>query len=422
MLLDLTPLRVSRDYRLLFFGQLVSFFGSMMSFVVVPIQMFQLTQSNLYVGLIGVAEFVPMFVLAFIGGTLADSVDRRRMLRYTEVGQTITTGILLANAFLPQPRVWILFVAVAFHAGLAGLQRPSFEALIPRILPPDLMPAVSALNSIRYNFGAIISPILGGLLAAQYGAKIAYSIDLITFAASLIAVWLIRAVPPPENADQPSFKAIKKGLQYALSRKELLGTYLIDINAMLFGMPLALFPAMAMSYGANAVGFFYAAIAVGALIATLTSGWTNKIHRHGLFITIAAGLWGVAIIFFGLADNLYAGLFFLAIAGFFDMISGVFRMTIWNQTIPDHFRGRLAGIEMISYLTGPMLGNAEAGIVAHYFSVKTSIVSGGVLTVIGTVILALLLPRFISYNKTEGIKRKQEEEKIRLKEASGSGN
>jgi MFS family permease len=413
MLLDLTPLRISRDYRLLFFGQLISFFGTMMTFVVVPVQMFQLTRSNLYVGLLGVAEFVPMFVLAFIGGALADAVDRRKMLRLTEVGQTVTIVILLANSLLPNPQIWVLFVVVALQAGLAGLQRPSFEALIPRIVPLEYMPAVSALNSVRFNVGAIISPVLGGLIAAQFSASWAYAIDLVTFIASLMAVWLIQSVPPPEQADQPNLESIKKGFRYAMSRQELLGTYLIDINAMLFGMPKALFPALALSFGANSVGFFYSAIAIGALVATLTSGWANWVHRHGLFITLAAACWGVAIIFFGLANNLYTALFFLGIAGFFDMISGIFRGTVWNQTIPDYLRGRLAGIEMISFLTGPMLGDAEAGIVAHFFSLKASIVSGGILTIAGTVLLALLLPKFITYDGREGLRRKEQEEELR---------
>ncbi len=413
MLLDITPLKISRDFRLLFFGQLISFFGTMMTFVVVPVQMYQLTQSNLYVGLLGVAEFVPMFGLAFLGGALADAIDRRKMLRVTEIGQTITTAILLGNALLPNPQIWILFVAVGLHAGLAGLQRPSFEALIPRILPAEYMTAAAALNSIRYNFGAIISPILGGLIAAQFGAKLAFAIDFVTFAASLAAVWLIQAVPPPENADAVSFASIKKGFRYAMSRQELLGTYLIDINAMLFGMPKALFPALAISFGASSVGFFYSAIAVGSLIATFTSGWAQWVHRHGLAITLAAGMWGVAIIFFGFSNNLYLALFFLAMAGFFDMISGIFRMTVWNQTIPDHLRGRLAGIEMISFLTGPMLGDAEAGIVAHFSSVKTSIIAGGVLTVVGTIALAIFLPKFITYDGREGIKRKKEAEELR---------
>ncbi len=411
MFLDLTPLRISRDYRLLFFGQLVSFFGSMMSFVVVPLQMYQLTESNLMVGLIGLAEFVPMFTLAFVGGALADAVDRRRMLRLTEIGQTIVTAILLGNSLMPRPQIWVLFVCVGLHAGLAGLQRPSFEALIPKIVPPEHMSAVAALNSIRFNFGLILSPILAGFIAGTLGVKVAYAIDLVTFAASLAAVWLISAVPPAPDAEPPNLESIKRGFRYAVSRQELLGTYLVDINAMLFGMPKALFPALAAAFGiASSVGFFYSAIAVGALAASLTSGWTARIHRHGLAIIFAAGLWGVAIIFFGLSDNLWLALFFLGAAGFFDMISGIFRMTVWNQTIPNHLRGRLAGIEMISFLTGPMLGDAESGIVAHFFNVRSSIIIGGVLTVLGTIILALLLPKFVVYDGREGIKRKELEE------------
>jgi MFS family permease len=415
MLVDITPLKISRDYRYLFFGQLISFFGTMMTFIVVPVQMYQLTGSSLYVGLLGVAEFVPMFFLAFVGGALADSVDRRRMLRWTEIGQTVTVAILLANAMLPAPRVWVLFVAVGLHAGLAGLQRPSFEALIPRIVPAEYMSAVAALNSLRFEVGFILAPIFGGFIIARYGASTAYLIDLLTFGASLIAVWLIRAVPPPPGADRPSFEAIKKGFRYAVSRQELLGTYLVDINAMFFGMPKALFPALAVAFGAGAsVGFFYSAIAVGALVATLTSRWAQWVHRHGLMVTLAAGGWGVAITLFGFSNSLYLALFFLAVAGYFDMISGIFRQTIWNQTIPDHLRGRLAGIEMISFLTGPMLGDAESGVVAYFFDVKTSIISGGILTVIGTIVLAILLPKFITYDGREGRKRKEAEEVERL--------
>lgn len=411
MLLDITPLKVSRDYRLLFFGQLISFFGSMMTFIVVPVQMYQLTESSLYVGLLGVAEFVPMFFLAFIGGALADSIDRRKMLRLTEVGQMLTVAILLGNSLLAQPQVWVLFLAVGLHAGLVGLQRPSFEALIPKIVPLEYMPAVASLNALRFEVGFIVSPIIGGFIIARYGASAAYLIDLITFFASLAAVWLIRAVPPPAGADRPSFDSVKKGFRYALSRQELLGTYLVDINAMFFGMPKALFPALAVAFGAGAsVGFFYSALAVGALVATLTSRWAQWVHRHGLAVTLAAGGWGVAITLFGFTNSLYPALFFLALAGYFDMISGIFRQTIWNQTIPDHLRGRLAGIEMISFLTGPMLGDAESGVVAYFFDVKTSIISGGVLTVVGTIVLAFLLPKFIAYDGREGIKQKEREE------------
>lgn len=410
MLLDLSPLKVSRDYRLLFFGQLVSFFGSMMTFIVVPWQMYQLTKSSAMVGYIYLAEFVPMVCLAFVGGALADYLDKRKMLRLTEIGQTSVTALLLVNSMLPQPHVWLLFLAVALHAGFAALQRPAFESFIQKVIPGDLMSAVMALNSIRYSVGAIISPAVAGIIATQLSASVAYTIDLATFAASLIAVFLLKAVAPPENAEKPSWQGIKKAWRYAFGRQELLGTYFIDIAAMFFAMPQALYPALAVIYGEGYVGFFPAAIAAGALVASITSGWTKNIHRHGLMVTIAAVLWGLAITFFGMADSIVPALLFLGAAGFFDMISGIFRGSIWNQTIPNYLRGRLASIEMISYLTGPMLGSAKMGIVAEKFGVKTALISGGLLCVASVLGAAFFLPKFAIYDGREGVKQKEREE------------
>ena len=417
MLIDISPLRISRDYRLLFLGQLVSAFGTAMTFVVVPVQVYQLTGSTLLVGLLSASEFVLILLMALVGGAYADFIDKRRMLRLTEVGQTLVTAMLVFNARMPRPHVWLLFVCAALHAGLAALQRPSFEAMMQKIIPPDLMSSVGALNSLRWNVTTILGPSLAGIVLARFGASIAYSIDLVTFVASLTAVFLIRAVPSPTQAgERPTLKSVVEGFQYAWRRKEILGTYLIDINAMFFGMPTALFPAIAANFGAATVGFFYAAPSFGALIATLTSGWAKKVNRHGLVVAIAAAFWGVAIIVFGYAHNLYLALFCLALAGGFDMISGVFRMTIWNQTIPHYLRGRLAGLEMISYTSGPKLGDAEAGIVATLFSVRTSVVSGGILCVVGSAIISALLPQFISYDGREGIRQKELEEALRESE------
>jgi MFS family permease len=410
MLLDITPLKVSRDYRLLFFGQLISFFGSMMTFIVVPWQMYQLTESSAMVGYIYLAEFVPMFCLAFVGGALADALDKRKMLQLTELGQAATSIVLLVNSLLPNPSIAVLYVAVALHAGLAALQRPAFESLIQKIMPVELMTAVSALNSIRWSIGAIISPAIAGIIAVQFGPSVAYIIDLVTFVGTIYAVFAISAVPAPENADRPSLKSVIEGWRYAFSRRELLGTYLIDIAAMFFAMPQALYPALAIIYGAEFVGFFPAAIAAGALLASLTSGWTKNIHRHGLMVTIAAALWGVAIILFGLSESIWLALFFLLAAGFFDMISGIFRGAIWNQTIPNFLRGRLASIEMISYLTGPMLGSAKMGVVAERFGVQWALVSGGILCVVAVAVLAVLLPKFVVYDGREGVRRREIEE------------
>ncbi|MCC7306994.1 MAG: MFS transporter, partial [Acidobacteria bacterium] len=205
MLLDLSPLRVSRDYRLLFFGQLISFFGSMMTFIVVPWQMYKLTNSNAMVGYIAIAEFVPMFCLAFVGGALADYVDKRKVLRFTEIGQTLLTGVLVLNALLSEPSIAVLFVVVALHAGLAALQRPAFESFIQKVIPPEMMSAVMALNSVRFHIGMIVGPAIAGIIATQFAPVDAYLIDLATFAASLVAVYMLKFVPPPDNAERPSF-------------------------------------------------------------------------------------------------------------------------------------------------------------------------------------------------------------------------
>lgn len=419
LILDITPLKASRDFRLLFIGQAFSYFGSMMRFAVLPWQMYRLTESSLAVGMLELVAFVPMFFAAFIGGALADYIDRKRLIRLTETGLAITSAMLIVNSLLPQPKIWVLFVVAALFAALNGLQRPAREAITPRIVSPEQIPAVAALNSFRFSASAIVGPAVGGIIAVKLGPVFAYSIDCATYIISLVTVLMIKASPAPPDADRPSLQSIKEGIRYAKSRQELLGTYLIDLNAMFFGMPMALFPAIAENYGkSESIGFLYAAPAVGSLLISLFSGLFGRTNKHGLAITISAGIWGVAIIFFGFANSLWVGLLFLAIAGAADAVSGLYRMTVWNQSIPDHLRGRLAGIEMISYMTGPYLGNAEAGIVATIFNLRTSIVSGGVLCVLGTVVLAAMLPKFLSYDAREGMKRKKEEEGARAVAAS----
>jgi MFS family permease len=362
------------------------------------------------VGYIYFAEFVPMLILAFVGGALADFFDKRRLLRMTEFGQAAASILLLVNSLLPQPRIWVLFVCVALHAGLAAIQRPAFESFIQQIIPAEMMAAVMALNSLRFSFGAIISMSIAGIVAAKLGPTIAYAIDLVTFTGTISALFMVAAVPSLKNADRPSLRGVVQSLKYALARKELLGTYLIDFFAMFFAMPQALYPALADHYGEIYLGLFPAAIAAGALLAGVTSGWTSKVQRHGLMVTASAILWGVAIIFFGFSTSVGVALLCLAAGGFFDMISGVFRGAIWNQTIPNFLRGRMASLEMISYLSGPMLGSAKMGIVAEYWSVRAAIISGGVLCVIAVAAAALMLPSFLTYDGREGIKQKEFEE------------
>jgi MFS family permease len=418
--IDLAPLRESREYRLLYIGQSVSFFGSMMSFVALPWQLFQLTKSSFAVGMLGVVEFIAIFSMAFVGGALADYIDRRRMVRLTEIALAAGSAILITNSLLAQPQVWVLFAAAALFSALNGLHKPALDSLTPRLVRSEQMPAVAALQALRASVAMIGGPALGGILVVSVGPAFAYSVDFATFIISVCALSLMQSVPPPPDADRPSLRSVVDGLRYARSRQELLGTYLIDLNAMFFGMPMALFPAIAESFGGASVGLLYASPAIGALCASLTSGWAVKVHRHGTAVAIAAAVWGLAIIGFGFAQNLWLALLCLALAGGADMISGLFRMTIWNQTIPDHLRGRLAGIEIVSYTTGPMLGNAESGIVASLSSIRTSIVSGGILCVVGTGLLTLALPAFRLYDGRTGLARKRAEEAARAGEVSAS--
>ena len=408
---DLTPLRTSRDFSLVFAGAGISGLGSFITYVTIPYQVFVLTDSPLLVGVLGLCELVPLLFMAFVGGALADYVDRRRLVIFGELAFTVLTGVLLANALLGKPQLWILFAIAALSTAIDGLQRPALDAIIPRLVPPTQIPAASVLNSLRMNIASLAGPALAGVLLATVDIAWVFAIDLGTFAVSLVCLALVRSVPPPQAPERPSLRSAIAGLKYARSRPELLGTYLVDINAMFFAMPQALYPFVAERLGGPAVlGLLYAAPSAGSLLATLTSRWTARVHRHGLGVIFAAAAWGVAIVGFGLSSTLWLALVCLTVAGGSDMISGIFRSIIWNQTIPDHMRGRLAGIEMLSYSIGPTLGNFRSGVAARFIGVSGSIVWGGVLCVVGTAVLAAVLPAFSRYDGRDGITRKVAED------------
>jgi MFS family permease len=371
----------------------------MLTYVALPYQVYQLTHSSFAVGLLGVVELVPLLLTAFVGGALADAVDRRRMVIATDIALAGGSGMLALLALAERPPVFALYLVAGFMSGMNGLQRPSLDALLPRLVSKEEIPAAAALGGVRGSVGMIAGPAIAGILLATLGLSWTYAIDALSYGFALCCFALIRAVPPAEGAEPPSLAGIKDGFRYAWSRQELIGTYVVDFVAMVFGMPLALFPAIAERMGGTRVlGMLYAAPAVGALVASLTGRWTPRVQRHGFAVMMAATLWGVAIVLFGFCDALVPSLFFLAVAGAADMVSGIFRMTMWNQTIPDALRGRLAGIEMVSYMSGPLLGHAEAGAVAALFGVRASVISGGVLCVIGVLACAALLPRFRRYD------------------------
>ena len=384
---------------MLFIGQGVSFLGSMVSYVALPYQAYHITHSSLIVGLLSLTELIPLLITAFVGGALADSVDRRRMVRVTESAMCLVTGGLVVNSLASRPHLWVLFAVAFAWAGLDGLQRPSLDAMVPRLVDRDELVAASALCSLRGNLGMVAAPPIAGILIVIAGVPATYGVDVATFVVSLVALSMMRAVPPPPESEGLTLGAVAEGLRYARSRQDLLGTYLIDMNAMFFGMPTALFPQVASHLGGAAVlGVLYAAPSAGSLIVTLTSGWALHVRRHGRAVALAAAVWGIGIIGFGFAGSLALAVVGLVVAGGADMVSGLFRSTMWNQSIPDLLRGRLAGIEMLSYSSGPTLGNVEAGIVESLAGLRASIVSGGVLCVVGTAILAAALPRFWKYD------------------------
>lgn len=377
----------------------MSFLGTMLTYVALPYQMYQLTHSSFAVGLLGLVELGPLLLTAFLGGALADAVDRRRMVIATDVALGAGSLMLGLLALAERPPLWAVYAVAAFMSGVSGLQRPSLDSLTQRLVDKHEIPAAAALSGVRGSIGMIAGPAIGGLLLASVGLALTYALDALSYAFALGCFFSIRAIPPPEGAERPSLEGLKDGFRYAASRQELVGTYVVDFVAMVFGMPLALFPALSERLGGEeALGLLYAAPAVGALAASLTSRWTARVTRHGLAVMLAATAWGIAIVAFGFCDTLLHSLAFLALAGGADMVSGLFRLTMWNQTIPDALRGRLAAIEMVSYMSGPLLGHAEAGAVAALFGVRASVISGGVLCVVGVLACGALLPRFVRYD------------------------
>ncbi|MEU9254614.1 MFS transporter [Streptomyces sp. NPDC048270] len=396
---DFTPWRSGRDFRLLFYQGTVTFFGSFMAMIALPLQIKHLTDSPLAVGAMGAVELVPLVVCGLYGGALADAVDRRRLILLTEAGLGVLALVLLVNALLPDPLLWPLYVVAAGVSALTGLQRPALDSLMARIVPHDQLTAAAALNGLRYQFGAIAGPALAGLVVAYAGYAAAYSVTVAGFLVSVLLCLRLAPAPPVGDAERPSLRGIAEGARYAWSRPVLLGTYAVDLAAMFFAFPNAIFPFLADELDAEwALGLMYAAGAVGSLVLGLTSGWTSRVRRHGLLVVCGAGVWGLAIAAAGWLANIWLVLLCLAVAGAGDMLSGLGRATIWNQTIPEGLRGRLAGIEVLSYSVGPQLGQVRAGTMAGWTGTRTAFWSGGLACVASVAVLAALLPKLISYD------------------------
>ena len=397
--IDLSLLRTNKNLAILFYSGLVSRLGSMITYVALPFQIKELTNSYLAVGLMGAAELVPLIVFGLYGGVLADALDRKKLIFIGEISALFFSVVLLINSQLENPSLWLLYVVAAAFSAVNGITSPSYNAVIPQIVAHDDLPKASALMGLRWQVAVITGPAAGGFIISYWGVGTGYLVDVITYCISLVLLFQLGTLARGAKRTPPSVSALVDGMRYAVKRQDLMGTYLIDLAAMFFAMPTALFPFWAESLGApSALGLLYSAGTVGALLVTLTSGWTLRIYNHGKAIIYAALAWGLAIALAGLIDSVPWVLFCLMVAGGADHVSVIFRATIWNQTIPQELRGRLAGIEVLSYTVGPIGGQLRAGGMAAITGLRGAIVGGGFLCIAAVAATSAFLPKFRKYD------------------------
>jgi MFS family permease len=386
-MIDVTPLRQSREFRLLFAGMAVSDLGNEITFVTIPFQVFQITHSTLALGLLGLCDLVPLLFAPVVGGMIADTLERRRVvLVLTTILMTLSIA-LVVNAIVG-PELWVLYAIATLNAGLYGLYSPAVRAWPARLVDTSLLPSVFALETIA------------GLLIAWIEPAGAYAVDVLTFTVALVCVARMSPSPPASDDLPRGWAAIKDGLAFLKGKRVLISTYTIDLNAMIFGMPTALFPAIAdrLGVGPAGLGLLYGAPAVGAFMTTIVSGGAKRVRYQGRAILVAVAVWGAAMVGLGLSNVLWVALLCLAIAGAGDMVSGIFRTTISQTVVSDEMRGRLEGMGLTVWATGPSLGNLEAGVVASLTSVPFSVVSGGVLCIVGVLAHAVYAPTFRDYD------------------------
>jgi MFS family permease len=397
---DVTPLREAPGFRWLFFGFFFVQAGRQLTVVAVPFQVFDLTGSTLAVGLLGLAQLVPLLVLSLVGGALADAIDRRKILIWSPIVLALTSVGLMWNAAADEPLLWPLFVLSAVNAGVSALDGPARQAMVPGLVGGGLLPSALALSQTLTNVAKAAIPALGGLLIATAGLSFTFGVETVCF---LVGAVLMRGIPPmavPGVGRRVEFSSIVEGFRYLKNMRVIQGALLIDLSAMVFGMPTALFPAMGTQVfggGAFTVGLLYAAPGVGALIGALTSGWVGVVRRQGRAVVLAVMGWGVAIAVFGLTSSLPLALAMLGIAGGADVVSAIFRGTIIQLSTPDELRGRVSSIHLAVVAGGPRLGDLEAGAVAALTSVRFSVVSGGVLCMLGALAIASWAPAFRRY-------------------------
>jgi MFS family permease len=397
--LDIGALRESKPFRRLTAGQLVSLIGRQITVVAVPYQVYILTRSPALVGLLGLAQVVPLISVSLAAGGVADRVDRRRLLLVTQALLGLCSLALLIGA-LRHPSVAFLFIVVAIAGAVSALDSPTRTAILPNLVSRERLAGAISINIAMFQTTLIAGPALGGLVIAHLGLAGAYLVDVASFVAALLAIWLLPAQPPQFTRREPALAALKRGFAFIRRQPVILGGYAMDLSAMIFGLPRAVFPVLAATtYNTNAqgLGYLYAAPGVGAVLAALSSGWLSRSTRLGRVVVLSIALWGLAIIAFGFASALWLGLLLLAVAGAADSVSAVCRNTIMQSLTPDELRGRLTVTYYMVVVGGPFLGDLEAGVVAGVTSARLSVVSGGVLCILGLCIAAVAFPQVWRY-------------------------
>lgn len=393
--IDVGPLREGRDFRLLFTGRFASMAGNAVATTAANWQVYALTKSSLAVGALTLADSAGMFAGLIAGGMLADRHDRRLLMAGTRAPLAILAALMMVNSLLARPALWAVYVLVTAIGALSGLGSPASTAAMPALIRPDQLAAAAALGAMSGQLGNLGGPALAGALIAGPGLAACYAIDTACFAVFAVTAWFIRPLPPTVRAGRPGFRSMAEGLRHVRHNAVVGGMLAVDTSAMIFGMPSALFPALAQEHfhgGSATFGLLAAAPGFGALVGAATSGWTSRLRRPGI-VVIGAGLsWGAAVIGFGLSTNLTIALAFLALAGMSDLISEVLRNALLQHYTPDALRGRVSSLYLAQVTTAPSLGNVEAGLVAQLFSVSVSVVSGGLACVAGALVLGAINP------------------------------
>jgi MFS family permease len=404
---DLTPFRDSRDLRLVVVGDFISGLGAQAALVALPYQLYVVTHSALLVGLLGAVELGPLIAMALLGGAIADRMDRRRLLALDQIGVFLVAGGLAVAAFIGHPAVVTLYVLGGLLAGFAALQSVAQSAIIPNLVERERLPAALALNYGLSTLTQVVGPGLGGVLIAVFGVQAAYVIDAVGCLSVVVTALAIAPQPPQAVQEHDTvLRAIAEGLRHVRGNRALMGSFAIDLAAMTFGMPRALFAVLSVSVyhaGAAGTGILYAAVSAGATVAALLTGWVRHARRLGLVVIWAVVLWGAAVAAAGLMSSLWLAAVLLALAGAADSVSAVCRATINQSVTPDHMRGRMSSVFSLVVSGGPRLGDIESGAVAGAAGVRFSVVSGGLACLAGVAAIVLAFPALARYDTADWI-------------------